>query len=76
MNSVSERLADSLVGLRMPHTPEAQPTITRSLEHEVINGLENKMTSSRIKDENKLADDYACKVSGQIVFNFVDLCYG
>ena len=40
MTSVTERLADSLVGLRMPHALEALPLIVRSLEQGDITALE------------------------------------
>ena len=40
MTSVTERLADSLVGFRMPHALEALPLIVRSLEQGDITALE------------------------------------
>ncbi|MDE2843819.1 MAG: IS21-like element helper ATPase IstB [Chloroflexota bacterium] len=40
MTSVTERLADTLVGLRMPHALEALPLIVRSLEQGEITALE------------------------------------
>ena len=39
MTSVTERLADTLVGLRMPHALEALPLIVRSLEPTVFTHL-------------------------------------